>query len=277
MRIEKTSAIAIRRAGPITESAITELFCAATSYSNMHYLNIQGRFVMRFCQRVCVAALLVFVTGLAARAETKVAVERNRDDDATPKFTFKNIPGPASNDAARDAKFTIVDGNRDGNGADVAVLHDGKLPTEEDQPDRNFFFNEGEDGGRLAIDLDKAIEVKQVNTFSWHPNTRGPQVYKLYAADGSATGFNAEPKKDTDPVKCGWKLVASVDTRASGEPGGQYGVSVSDSAGAIGKYRYLLFDISQTEQDDAWGNTFYSQINVIAAEPPKPPNTAAKE
>ena len=181
------------------------------------------------------------------------------------------MPPPASNDAASKAKFTLVDGRRDDAGGELTVLHDGKLPTEEDQPERNFFFAQGQDGGRLAIDLGKAIEVKQVNTYSWHPGTRGPQVYKLYAADGAAPGFNAEPKKGTDPAKCGWKLVAAVDTRpGSGEAGGQYGVSVSDSAGAIGKYRYLLFDISATEKDDAFGNTFYSEINVIDAAGPKP-------
>ena len=148
-------------------------------------------------------------------------------------------------------------------------------PREEDQPDRNFFFTQDEDGGRLAIDLGKAIEVKQVNTYSWHPNTRGPQVYKLYAADGAAPGFNAQPKRDTDPAKCGWKLFAAVDTRPKeGEGGGQYGVSISDSAGAIGKYRYLLFDIRATEKDDPFGNTFYSEIDVIDAAGPKPPAAA---
>jgi hypothetical protein len=46
--------------------------------------------------------------------------------------------------------------------------------------------------------------------------------------------------------------------------GGQYGVSTADSAGAaIGKYQYLLFDIKQTEGDDAFGNTFYSEIVVV--------------
>jgi hypothetical protein len=213
---------------------------------------------------------LILLPGTAARAEVKVTVESNHDSDATSAFKFKKIPGPVSNDAASKAKFTIVDGNKDANSGELSVTHDGKLPSEEDQPDRNFFFAENEDGGRLSIDLGKAIEVKQVNTYSWHPNTRGPQVYKLYAADGTAKDFDAEPKKDTDPAKCGWKLIATVDTRpADGHNGGQYGVSIADAAGTIGKYRYLLFDISETEKDDAWGNTFYSRINVIEADAKK--------
>ena len=94
--------------------------------------------------------------------------------------------------------------------------------------------------------------------------TRAPQVYRLFASDGTADGFNAQPKKGTDPEKCGWKLIAKVNTKLkSDDDGGQYGVSVSDTAGAIGKYRYLLFDISRTEDDDDFGNTFFSEIDVI--------------
>ena len=100
-----------------------------------------------------------------------------------------------------------------------------------------------------------------------HARTAGLQALRR---DGRQKGFDAEPKKDTDPAKCGWKLVATVDTRpAKGETGGQYGVSISDSAGPIGKYRYLLFDISETEKDDAFGNTFFSRINVIEADAKK--------
>src|SRR5207244_5303969 len=58
-----------------------------------------------------------------------------------------------------------------------------------------------------------------------------------------------------------------VDTRTkSGDGGGQYGVSISDSDGVLGKYRYLLFDMSRTENEDPFGNTFYSEITVIGKE-----------
>ncbi len=129
------------------------------------------------CKRLILAALLLLLTGLAAQAEVKVVVERNRKADATAGFKFKNVPPPASNDAASEATFALVDGLRDRSGGDLKVLHDGKVPTNEDQRRRNFFFARGQDGGRLAIDLNKVIEVKQVNTYSWHPGARGPQVY----------------------------------------------------------------------------------------------------
>lgn len=50
--------------------------------------------------------------------------------------------------------------------------HDGKLPSEEDQPAANFFFNAGTEGGRIVVDLGSVIDVKQVNTYSWHPGER---------------------------------------------------------------------------------------------------------
>jgi hypothetical protein len=138
------------------------------------------------------------------------------------------------------------------------------MPTSEDDPRQNFFFAPNSDGGRVLIDLGKVISIKQVNTYSWHPNTRGPQVYTLYGGDGKAEGFEGRVGRDKDPVKCGWRLVAKVDTRAKeGKDGGQYGVSISDTDGQIGAYRYLLLDIRRTEEEDPFGNTFYSEIDVV--------------
>jgi hypothetical protein len=210
------------------------------------------------------AASLVLMSTLVSRAEIKIVAEHNSNDAAALAFAFQSVPSPSQSDAAAKATFTIVDGRRDGNGGDMDKLHDGKVPTEEDQPSENFFFSAGTEGGRLLIDLGRAIDIKQVNTYSWHTNTRGPQVYKLYASDGNAGGFNAQPKKGTDPETWGWKPIAKVDTRPTGsDPGGQYGVSIGDSAGTLGTYRYLLFDIARTEETDPFGNTFYSEIDVV--------------
>ena len=59
-----------------------------------------------------------------------------------------------------------------------------------------------------------------------------------------------------------WRWQVARRLRVSeegGEMGGQYAASVSD----LGKHRYLLFDIYVTELYDNWGNTFYSEIDVI--------------
>lgn len=207
-------------------------------------------------------------------AEVKVATGYSA---AGSGFTFPSISAPADNDAATGAQFAIVDGARDPNGGDHAVLHDGRVPSGPDQPSANFFFRQADDGGRLRIDLGSVISVKQVGSYSWHAGPRGPQVYKLYAADGTAFGFKPEPKKGTDPTAVGWKLVARVDTRPSdGDGAGQHGVAITDSTGVIGKFRYLLFDIARTEDRDPFGNTFYSEIDVIDTNGPAPTSTVAK-
>ncbi len=207
---------------------------------------------------------VVLASALVSFAEIKVVFDHHSSEDAAGGFAFPNVPAPSQSDVAQKAVFTLVDGRRDRNGGRLDVLGDGKVPTDEDQPGGNFFFTANTDGGRILVDLREAIAVQQVNTYSWHPGSRGPQVYTLYASAGSAAGFDAQPKKGTDPQTCGWTLVAKVDTRPErGTGGGQYGASVCDSDGNLGTYRYLLFDISRTASDDPFGNTFFSEIDVV--------------
>jgi hypothetical protein len=211
-----------------------------------------------------VALVALLCSSAIASAKIRVATGYLAEETTTTAFAFTNVPSVSKNDAAATAKITVLAGTVDSNGGGDDKLNDGQLPTEADQPDENFFFEAGTDGGRLLVDLGRLVEVKQINTYSRHPDTRGPQVYKLYASDGTAKDFNSQPAKNDNLEHSGWKLIASVDTRhGSGVKGGQYGVSISDSDGIIGKYRFLIFDMSRTESDDDFGNTFYSEIDVI--------------
>ncbi len=211
------------------------------------------------------ALLLAAIPSAACRGEVQVVSERIEADLATASFSFSKVPGPVKRDAAEKAVFSLVDGQGDLNGGELSKLNDGRLPREEDQPGENFFFRAGSAGGRILADLGSVQPVRQVNTYSWHGGSRGPQVYRLYASDGGAPGFVREPGRGTDPESCGWKRVASVDTRPQdGQPGGQYGVSIRDSADPLGRFRYLLFDVARTEGEDPFGNTFYGEIDVIA-------------
>jgi len=215
------------------------------------------------------AALLVSAT--VSFAEIKTAT--SHDPDGQLGFRLPGIPAPSSNDLATAAKFTLLEGETDRNGGSLEQLHDGKLPNDADEPARNFFLAASTSGGRILVDLNRVAEIKQVNTYSWHPSTRGPQVFKLYAHDGGGEGFNARPKQSEDLERSGWKLIAQVDTHSKG--GGQHGVSISKADGIIGKYRYLLFAIARTETDDAFGNTFYSELDVIEQNAPAAPVVAA--
>ncbi len=207
--------------------------------------------------------LSAFLTlGRSSQAEVVVTVDHNEGASATAAFHFQAVPSPRET-AALAADFKVLDGEPDANSATGDMLHDGKLPDEEDQPEANFFFQDDSDGGRLLVDLGKVVPIKEVDTYSWHSSTRAPQVYKLYGSDGTGAGFVAGPKRPQDPVKGGWKLLATVDTRTRfGNAGGQYGVRVADATAPLGSYRYLLFDVARTEDDDTFGNTFFSEINV---------------
>jgi hypothetical protein len=198
-----------------------------------------------------------------ALGNATVVIDHNDSDVATGGFRFSRVPSPGTN-SLPSAKFAVVEGEEDSNCAGVDALQGGPLPEDEDQPDRNFFFAAGTPGGILELDMKKVTPIWQVNTYSWHPGSRAPQVYKLYGAKGSATAFKERPPKGADPTNWGWVLIAKVDTRTDyGDEGGQYGVSVQAPSGKLGDYHYLLFVCSATETSDAFGNTFYSRIDIL--------------
>ena len=214
---------------------------------------------------------LVITAALIATPFSNAAVKVETGFSESDKgFKLDSVPPPATNDAATTATFTLVDGERDGNGSGLTALHDGKIPSGADEPDKNFFFQNGTNGGRIEVDLGKPVSIKSIQTYSWHPRSRGPQVYKLYAATGTEPGFKDAPKRDTEPTKSGWKPIAKVDTRKKGT-GGQHAVSISESRDAsLGEFRYLLFDIEKPSEQDAQSNTFFSEIDITDAKGPAP-------
>lgn len=196
-------------------------------------------------------------------AEVNVVVEHNTGAAATKSFTFQKVPAPSKSDAASQARVVLAQGLADSNSGRLATLNDGLSPLMENEPKANFFFSDQTLGGCFRIDLGRAVEIAQVNSFSWHVEKRGPQVYKLYASASS----DANPKVTRgsgDPVAAGWKLVASVDTRANQKTtGGQYGVQITDTSGSLGAYRHLLFCSEAALIDDPDSNTFYSEVDVV--------------
>lgn len=211
-------------------------------------------------------------------SEVTVLFERISNADATPGFKFEKIPPPTVNDAATTATFTVLDGTPDQNGGGCAILHDGRGPTKEDDPGANFFFRAGTEGGVILVDLGRIVAVQQVNSYSWHAGTRAPQVYTVYFGSNDTAKLDWLPGKNPDPARFGWIKLATVDTcPAQGDGGGQYGVCLTNAAGVLGNMRYLLFDISRTESRDPFGNTFYSEIDVIDARSKEPPKLLAWE
>jgi hypothetical protein len=210
--------------------------------------------------------LLTTCLFLLSSYDAKITIDHNANNVATRDFKFKAVPSPVKDDAAARATLVLVDGEIDGNGADLVAVTDGALPSDQDEPSANFFFTAGSSGGRFRLDFGHVIDVSQVNSYSWHHNSRGPQVYKLYGSEGTDPKFKADPNRSVDPTTVGWSLIASVNTSSSnGLEGGQYGVGINSPSGSLGRYRHLMFDCFVTETNDDWGNTFYSEIDVIEA------------
>jgi hypothetical protein len=206
---------------------------------------------------------------LTCTAASRVEVDHNAE--AT-DLTFHSLPSPAANDAAQGLLFEVVDGQLDPNGGSPAVLTDGRIPENQDHPRANLFFQAGTDGGRLHLDLGRNVDIAAIHTYSWHANTRAPQVYTVYAAAADAANLNPSPKRGTDPTSCGWVRLASVNTVPPPvrQPGGAHAVRISSkSENTLGSFRHLLFDVLPTETRDPFGNTFLSEIDIVEVGGPK--------
>lgn len=201
-----------------------------------------------------------------AAREREVTVQRIARQDASPDFQFSRIPSPIKNDAGAGASIAIVDGAIDPNSGGLKCLNDGRAPGEEDEPQSNFFFRAGSQGGRVLFDLKRVIPLVEVRSYSWHPGSRAPQNYSIYTAEGTEPNFEASPKRGVDPVRAGWHFLAEIGTNSNEEePGGQTAVQIKPPFGTDVACRYLLFDISPTRLNDPFAHTFFSEIDVIDA------------
>ena len=191
----------------------------------------------------------------------------NQPTDAPQMSPFQRIPPPSADDAATHAKVLVIDGRLHGLSGGPQILVDGKLPSTNDRPPENFFFIAKSIEGRFLFDFDRAIKIRQINSYTWHAHERSPQVFRLYGADGQAANFIPAPKFGIDPAKVGWRLIADVNTNPAPWPRGITGISLhqKDPAQTIGTYRYLLFLAFPTETHDPQGHTFFSEIDVIEA------------
>src|SRR5262245_35234737 len=112
---------------------------------------------MRYSIIGVLVGLSVVVSQPVSLAEVKTVSEVS--EGATGEFAFKKVPSPSRVDVGNAAKLSVIAGRRDGNGANVAALTDGRLPAEPDEPAANFFFAAGTEGGRLVADLTTAVGI----------------------------------------------------------------------------------------------------------------------
>lgn len=195
-------------------------------------------------------------------AAIDVVVERNHDSD---DFRFPTIPLPAVDDDGVKAKWAIARGLIDDNSPGLSVLYDGRIPPTNDSPDANFFFAGSAAARSISVDLGESIDLDEVTTYSWHSGGRAPQVYSLY---GAVELNDDQPwnrlDDGTNPPEVGWIKIADVDTRERQARGGQHASRIAQADVGIGTFRYLLFDIQTVDPKDPFGNTFFSEIDIVA-------------
>ena len=126
--------------------------------------------------RMLLVAALGAVVVVTTHAQTRITVDHNTGAAINAEWKFKSVPSPSRDDAASKARVLIVDGQADGNSAGVGALTDGIFPNSDDQPRRNFFIAPGSGGARILMDLGRLVNVAQINSYSWHPGSRAPQV-----------------------------------------------------------------------------------------------------
>lgn len=205
--------------------------------------------------------LFVFAPLPLVQADGDVLVQADADGM---RFLFASIPRPAVDDVAADGVWRVIAGRPDRNSGGIRCLSDGEIPRNSDDPRANLFLAAGSSEGLIALELPQTVEIQQVVSYSWHTGGRVPQVYTLYGATGGEPGFRFPAAVQDVASLTGWSRLATVDSRSAGVAGGQHAVQISAPAGSLGQFRHLLFHIRSADPADRFGQTFFSEIDVVS-------------
>ncbi|MCR9245202.1 MAG: hypothetical protein NXI31_09235 [bacterium] len=143
-----------------------------------------------------------------------------------------------------------------GKGGGLAALHDGRGSANEDDWGGSCWFDKHRvkgkqtDRGRLHVDLQKAVAISRISTFTWHQGYRAYQRYDLYGSNADAPDLAAK-----DLEGAGWTRIAKVDSDPLG-PGDKHGVSLAKEGG-LGTFRHLILDVHR-------GGAFFAEVDVFA-------------
>jgi len=219
---------------------------------------------------------LVCIVGLCGLAHGAPIVVDEAVSHASGFNSFPTVPGLSSSDYADASSGNFVTvatvGSLNGNSGPASVLLNGAGQSGNDVPGESAFLQDGLTTGKFLVNLATNVDVSQVNTYSRHVSNRTPQVYDLFGSN-AATLPGTGGDNVAELTGLGWTHIATVDTRA-GSTGGSYngicGVSVSDTSGSLGTYRYLMLN---ADPPGGTGNTFYGELDVYGTplSPPQPP------
>ena len=212
----------------------------------------------------------------AGKGQVMVRIESG---DETAAFRLPSIEPPSRSDAADvsqgRASVRVVKGKlavtKTVRSAPQEVLLDGHAQKLPDSPEESVYFANNEDG-MLLMDLGRAISIARINSYSWHQNgtypnqrVRAAQKFTLYGYAG-----DEPPLTDGRLTDAGWTLIARVNSDEFfrvAEPidrPAQQACSISAARGAVGRYRYLLWELQAAQGPNTRDTnpTFYGEIDV---------------
>jgi hypothetical protein len=157
-----------------------------------------------------IAAIASFAGISACLGEVTVGIGHSATGTA---FNLSPTPRPATNDAATAAVFTLVDGQRDRNGAELSALHDGRVPWDADEPSKNFFSEVDviESNGPAPVPAPE-------RSLSTHES--GDGAFKISVDASLAPDLREWVEKELMPVVCDWypKLVSMLPSKGYTAP-----------------------------------------------------------
>ena len=134
------------------------------------------------------AGLLVCMPSMA---QVTVTTERIGSGTSTSGvFAFVTIPPNSSTDIANGKLFTVLAGTP-ASGGPISNLTNGLAQKNQDSVAESFFAigntANGTEKIRVQIDLEVPHLLTQINTYSWHANSRAAQSYRVYGANAPQT------------------------------------------------------------------------------------------
>lgn len=206
--------------------------------------------------------LLFSTTAVVAQVAVNTEVDFGLDRETTGTFVFATVPSNSSSDLANGLTFDVLAGSPNPASGAIAVLTDGGAQTNFDSVPESFFATDNSTNIRIQVKLQTIHEIGQINTFSWHRNSRSRQQYRVYVAlapTNAAPNFSAAAFQDDAALAAlGYTAVASVDTGS--HSGGQAGVGI---AGRMGLNQYVLFDIEAHFLSNVYRSTFFGEIDIF--------------
>ncbi|MEE2886565.1 MAG: hypothetical protein VX951_03950 [Planctomycetota bacterium] len=208
------------------------------------------------------ASLAILLPSVSAQVLVTTEVDYGSDRETNGTFVFATVPSNSSTDLANGLTFKVLAGSPHGASGPISVLTDGSAQKNWDSVPESFFTTDDTTHIRIQVQFASVYDIGQINTFSWHRNSRSRQQYRVYTAlapSNNAPDFTAAAFQDDAALaKLGYTAVASVDTGS--HSGGQAGASID---GKIGLSVYVLFDIQPHYLSGVQRSTFHGEIDIV--------------